>query len=218
MIIGFVGFIGSGKGTLGTILEERGFIKESFAKSVKDAISVIFGWRRDLLEGETEESRVFRETPDPIWSSQLGRTFTPRDALQLMGTESGRNVFHKDIWSYSLFNRIRDRILTNDFVITDVRFPNEIKMIKDHGGEVYHVQRGKLPSYFNKAKEMNNFYKFDVPVEYQTLVTPDWHPVHYSEWAWIGYPLINPKIIVNSGTGIDHLRETLYNMVDNLAE
>ena len=42
MIIGLVGFIGSGKGTVGDILEQKGFIKDSFAKPLKDACSVMF--------------------------------------------------------------------------------------------------------------------------------------------------------------------------------
>ena len=51
MIIGLVGFIGSGKGTIADLLVERhGFFKESFANSVKDACSLIFGWDRAMLE------------------------------------------------------------------------------------------------------------------------------------------------------------------------
>lgn len=73
MIVGLVGFIGSGKGTVADIMTtEHGFSKESFAGGVKDAASVIFGWDRKLLEGDTEESRAWRETPDEYWSEKLG--------------------------------------------------------------------------------------------------------------------------------------------------
>ena len=40
MIIGLLGFIGSGKGTAGEILAEKGFIQLSFADSLKESISV----------------------------------------------------------------------------------------------------------------------------------------------------------------------------------
>jgi len=87
MIIGFVGFIGSGKGTVADILTHKyGFNKESFANAVKDACAAIFLWDRKMLEGDTKESREWRETPDPWWSEKLGREFSPRLALQLMGT------------------------------------------------------------------------------------------------------------------------------------
>ena len=44
MILGLVGFAGSGKGTIGDLLvKNHGYKTESFAKSVKDAAAVIFG-------------------------------------------------------------------------------------------------------------------------------------------------------------------------------
>ena len=64
MIIGLVGFIGSGKGTVGDLLSQEGFIPDSFARPLKDACSSIFGWPRELLEGNTEFSRTWREQPD----------------------------------------------------------------------------------------------------------------------------------------------------------
>ena len=106
MIVGLVGFIGSGKGTVADLLvSNHGFIKESFANSVKDAVSAVFGWDRILLEGDTTESRVWREKPDQFWSKKLGKEFSPRLALQLMGTEAGRDVFHTDIWVHTVERR-----------------------------------------------------------------------------------------------------------------
>lgn len=174
MIIGLVGFIGSGKGTVGDILEQKGFIKDSFAKPLKDACSVMFGWPRELLEGDTEVSRKWREEPDNYWSEKFGRQFTPREALQLMGTEAGRNVFHKDIWVISLLNRAKGK----DVVVTDVRFKNEIQYIQDNGGIVIRVKRGEDPNwYYNLEKiqyenERTKFMRFE--------------NVHKSEWDWVG--------------------------------
>jgi hypothetical protein len=107
VIIGLVGFIGSGKGTVADLLVERhGYNKESFAGSVKDAVSTIFGWDRTLLEGDTIKSRAWREEPDAWWSKRMGKEFSPRLALQLMGTEAGRDIFHTDLWIYSVERRI----------------------------------------------------------------------------------------------------------------
>ena len=41
MLIGVVGFIGSGKGTVGDLLEQKGFVKDSFAKPLKDACAAL---------------------------------------------------------------------------------------------------------------------------------------------------------------------------------
>ena len=178
-IIGLVGFIGSGKGAAGDILCELGYEKESFAKGVKDAASAMFGWERLLLEGDTEESRIFREQPDPFWSSRMGRDFTPREALQKMGTEVGRDIFHPDFWIFQLENRIKDK--DKPIVITDVRFPNEIKWIHENGGSVIEIQRGVQP----------NWYKFLKATYPERDLNSRWgimndYDVHYSEWAWVG--------------------------------
>jgi hypothetical protein len=61
-IIGICGPIGSGKDTIADILiKERGYIKLSFASALKDAVSAIFGWDRNMLEGADSESRLWRE-------------------------------------------------------------------------------------------------------------------------------------------------------------
>jgi len=180
MIIGLVGFIGSGKGTVADILTRKhGFIKESFANAVKDAIAPIFGWERKLLEGDTPESREWRETPDPWWSEKIGKPFSPRYALQLMGTESGRNVFHTDVWVLSLLRRTDP---AKNYVLADVRFPNEIDMIRSHGGKVIRVKRGVEPEWYSTAEAYNVTTNWDGSMQRMKLY-PD---IHYSEWAWIG--------------------------------
>jgi len=104
MIIGLVGFIGSGKDTVASRFISYGCIKDSFAAPLKDACAAIFGWPRALLEGDTVESREFRETPDMFWARKLGiDNFTPRLALQLVGTDVLRNHFHQDIWLSSCY-------------------------------------------------------------------------------------------------------------------
>lgn len=180
MIIGLVGFIGSGKGTIADMLvRKHGFIKESFANAVKDACAPIFGWDRQMLEGDTPESRQWRETPDEFWSKAFGKPFSPRYALQLMGTEAGRNVFHRDVWVLSLIRRTDPN---KNYVLADVRFPNEIDMIREHGGKVIRVRRGAEPNWYDTAEAYNVTTDWDGSIQ-QMKAFPD---IHYSEWAWIG--------------------------------
>ena len=177
MIIGLVGFISSGKGTCADYLvREHGFLKESFANSVKDAVSVVFGWDRQLLEGDTDYSRGWRERADPWWSNRFGYEFTPRSALQLMGTEAGRDVFDENIWVYSMFRRMDH---SKNYVIADVRFPNEIQKIKEDGGMIIRVKKGPDPIWYLPAMDVNRKLDLNVMAE-------NFPQVHYSEWAWIG--------------------------------
>jgi len=175
MIIGLVGFIGSGKGTVGDIFESHGYIKDSFAKPLKDACSMMFGWPRELLEGDTEVSRKWREEPDNFWSEKFGHSFSPRLALQLMGTEAGRDVFHKDIWVMSLLNRAKGK----DVVVTDVRFKNEIEYIQKNGGRIVRVKRGDEPHWYKLAEDAASGFS-------SAIMGMRELDIHRSEWDWVG--------------------------------
>ena len=62
MIIGICGLIGSGKGSVADILvQEHNYIKLSFADKLKDGVASVFGWDRQMLEGDNAESRKWRE-------------------------------------------------------------------------------------------------------------------------------------------------------------
>lgn len=187
MIIGLVGFAGSGKGTVGDILvNDHDFTKLSFADAVKDATSAIFGWPRNLLEGDTDESRKFRETKDDFWSARLDRDFTPRLAMQLMGTEAGRNVFHTNLWVDVVERRIKYKQeweFEDNFVIPDVRFVNEIEAIRKWGGVIVRIARGSDPEWYDLAHAANSETFLHAPEAYDEMVKLG---IHISEWAWIG--------------------------------
>ena len=202
MIIGLVGFIGSGKGTVGDILESQGFSKDSFAKPLKDACSIMFGWPREMLEGDTEVSRKWREEPDSFWSEKFGYTFTPRLALQLMGTEAGRNVFHQDVWVISLLNRAKGK----DVVVTDVRFKNEINYIQQNGGVIVRVRRGEEPEWYKLAEDAAAGFS-------SAIMGMKDKGIHQSEWDWIGsefnYTIDNDGTVNELGNKVKELLQFL---------
>jgi hypothetical protein len=200
MIIGVVGFIGSGKGTVADILVNKyNFHKLSFADTVKDATAAIFGWPRNLLEGDTEESREWREAKDEWWSERFGYNISPRLALQMMGTEAGRDVFHPDLWIHSLERKME---MYPNVVIADVRFPNEIAFIQSKGGFVIRVKRGADPEWYETARRANLESNTDLMYDY---------PIHYSEWAWIGsvmdYQLDNSGSMSMLEAEMEHMRK-----------
>ena len=195
MIVGFVGFIGSGKDTAADYLVNfHGFRRDSFANTLKDAVANVFGWDRTLLEGRTSEARAWREEVDTWWAERLGMPhLTPRWVLQYWGTEVCRQGFHDDIWIASVENKMRKT--TDNIVISDVRFPNEIKAIHNAGGIVVRVHRGVMPHWYDVAIQANkgsesaqNFLKKE--------------GIHASETAWVGGKI--DYIIANDST-IDDL-------------
>lgn len=183
-IIGIVGFIGSGKDTVADYLVNfHGYKRESFANSLKDAVSQVFGWPRELLEGRTKESREWRETSDEWWSKRLKQDITPRYVLQYWGTEVVRKGFHDDMWVASLEHRLLNS--QNDIVITDCRFPNEIKAIRSAGGRVIRIKRGPEPAWFDDARSMNKGPSRNMSWALSKHNIEELG-VHASETAWVG--------------------------------
>ncbi len=173
MLIGIVGLIGSGKGTVADRIEQKhGFRKDSFAKSLKDAVSSMFNWDRELLEGKGHASREWREQPDKFWSEKFGKEVTPRWVLQYFGTEVMRGVMLDTIWIDSCLMRYDGK----PTVIADTRFQNELKLIQKSGGKLILVKRGELPT----KEEMQE------------------KGAHKSEWDWMGWNF--DYTIENDGT------------------
>lgn len=137
MLIGITGFVGVGKSTAASFFINKGFIPLSFATPLKDAVALLFGWDREMVEGSTEESRAWREQPDLFWSEKFGYSISPREVLQKFGTESMRNVFHSDFWIIKLFQNLDPN---KNYVVADVRFPNEGEAIRLAGGYILKIQ------------------------------------------------------------------------------
>lgn len=204
MIIGVCGFIGSGKDTVADYLVNfHGFRRESFASTLKDACSAVFGWDRTMLEGRTKAAREWREQVDPWWAERLNMpNLTPRWVLQYWGTEVCRRGFHDNIWIASLENKLRNS--TDNVVISDCRFPNEIESIRKAGGLIVWVQRGDLPNWYNLALNSNNG---DLASQNQLKVLG----IHASETAWVGTDF---DFVLDNNSSIDDL----YNQVKNLVQ
>ena len=209
MIIGVCGFIGSGKDTIADYLVNlHHFRRESFANTLKDAVSAVFGWDRTMLEGRTKQAREWREQVDTWWAERLGIPhLTPRWILQNWGTEVCRKNFHDDIWIASLENKLRAS--TDDIVISDCRFPNEIAAIKKAGGRVVRVVRGAEPEWYNAAVSRNRG-----PNGNSTWALSgrrlEQLGIHASETAWVGTRF--DAVLDNNGT-----LEDLYQQVKQLA-
>ena len=203
MIVGFVGLIGSGKDTAADLLvNDFGFKRDSFANTLKDAVSKIFHWDRDMLQGLSTESRAWREEVDDWWAERLGIPhLTPRWVLQFFGTDVCRDNFSNDIWVASLERKL---ITSKDnVVISDVRFPNEIHAIKDAGGYVIRLQRGPLPDWWDIA--------------HKDALAMDrlWPEIHASEWSWIS---MGEDFVVHNDGSIAELCMSLNKVIDSISE
>jgi hypothetical protein len=188
MIIVCSGFSGSGKDQVAKrLIDKHNFTKISFASVLKDVLSVLFSWNRDMLEGNTKESRDWRESIDEWWSEKLNiPNFTPRWAMQNIGTDLFRNHFNSNIWIFALEKKL-EGLKDKNIVITDCRFENEYNFLKNIKVVFFYIERCKPPSWFYDKKFPSD--------------------LHVSEYEWINY-IDNATKITNYGT-IDELNEKI---------
>jgi hypothetical protein len=211
MIIGVCGLIGAGKDTIADYLVNvHEYRRESFANSLKDAVAQVFGWDRTMIEGRTKAAREWREQVDTWWAERLNMPdLTPRYILQHWGTNVLRQHFHDDIWIASLENKIRNS--QDNIVISDCRFPNEIKAIKQSGGVVVRVQRGPEPDWMPHAiNHMNGPKTIGWSIGKNVLEASG---VHASEYSWAATDF--DQILDNNGS-MDQLYAQLNSLVQDL--
>ncbi|MDE2441594.1 MAG: hypothetical protein KGP14_11265 [Betaproteobacteria bacterium] len=136
-LIGLAGRAGCGKDTIANFLmETHGFVQIALADVLRDGLKAMLGitdeqmYRRDLKE----------QTID--W---IGRS--PRELMQTLGTEWGRNHVAPDIWLRVAARRIekyrtaKPCLHIAGIVVSDIRFENEADWLRDQGGKVWHIKR-----------------------------------------------------------------------------
>src|SRR6187551_34691 len=155
-------------------LEDQEFKKKELLaiwnRSVKEAREWLNLRDKDnwlWLNGSTDEQIIkYANERNFKW------TRTYREMMQEIGTEVMRNHFVDDIWVNALMGKYNTNILSIDkdgyehpiypnWIITDMRFPNEAKAIKEAGGLLIRIDG--LPRVSNHPSEisLDNYQEFD---------------------------------------------------------
>jgi hypothetical protein len=134
LIIGFGSKRLSGKDTaanfMSALMTSRGYQvrRDSFASTLKDVCRVVFGFSTEQMNDP--EQKIIE---DEFWG------FTPRWAMQRVGTEAFREQIQQDIWVKCLARRfLQDE---RSVVVSDLRFENEARAIQGLGGFVIRMDR-----------------------------------------------------------------------------
>jgi len=145
----------------------RKYENKKFAYPIKWIVSVLIGCDIRQLEDREFKNKELGEEWRQYFNddncdlvckeeSTFSSLLTPRKLLQLLGTEAGRQIIHPNIWVNALFadynplgfdykgsagKNIKGSWVYPKWIITDVRFPNEVEGIKDRGGIVIRINR-----------------------------------------------------------------------------
>ena len=139
VLIGLCGYAGVGKDTAAEVLlEELGFQRIAFADPIKGALLAL----DPLVPGEKdgEYHRLSEFSQDRDWS-EIKEYPEVRRLMQVMGTEVGRNLFDPEIWVRLAERKLESTLSVGDVVVTDVRFPNEARLIRGYGGLLVRIER-----------------------------------------------------------------------------
>lgn len=185
MLIGINGYSGSGKDTVGIIIqylkcinkgnlsieeviqdykdhewwleEQSGWEIKKFAGKLKDIAEHLTGIPLEKFEDqEFKKTNLSSEWDVPgkvtlsdgkIWMGDF-RPLTVREFLQNLGTNAMRNGLHDNVWVNALFADYKPIDYNDDeqphlpnWIVTDTRFPNEAKAIKEKGGIIIRIDR-----------------------------------------------------------------------------
>jgi len=154
MILGINGKIGSGKDTVGKIIQHLTSEWEDEEFQDTDMLDVRSNWEikkfagklkqiASILTGIPVENFEDQEFKKLDMSPEWGMTY--REFLQKLGTEAMREGLHTNVWVNALMadyitESFRSDKKTN-WIITDVRFPNEMEAIVEKGGITIRVVR-----------------------------------------------------------------------------
>jgi hypothetical protein len=174
MIIGINGYAGSGKDTVGTILQQ--IDKDShweikkWAGKLKQVAELLTG-----IPVEKFEDQEFKKTNlGKQWNDRINNPMSVRDFLQKLGTEGLRDGLHTNTWVNALMadykcvpaDRAPNGWDCNNWIITDTRFPNEAQAIKDAGGIIIRVTRPGIGPVNDHPSETGlNQWNFDYEIQ-----------------------------------------------------
>jgi len=162
-LIAIAGKARSGKDTVANrLITRHGFAGYSFAQPLKTGLQAIFGLSQEHVDGSLKEEIV-------DW---IGKS--PRQMLQTLGTEWGRNLIHPNIWvmvAQQHYLRLTSTRKFEGMVIPDVRFENEAKWVRDSGGLIIHISRSDAPEVAAHSSEDGiSIYSEDVILQNDSTV------------------------------------------------
>lgn len=162
-LVGFVGLKRSGKDTAAQALVDRGWTRMAFADPLKEMAMKLRGVWVEVPEGVHLDAAVpvmrgsagygggFAQYHDVVEAlgMEQAKDLVPdvRRLLQTLGTDCVRGTFGSEAWAELAEKKIHEALSRGESVVlTDVRFDEELDLVRRLGGITIGVWRGDLDS------------------------------------------------------------------------
>jgi len=153
MIISLSGHISSGKDTSGLYIQEKlinltnqSFIIMKFADALKQMVSIVL----DIPVRELENSNI-KNMYLPLWGK------TVREFMYEFATDCCRK-YNPDFWLNILRNKYDPQ--KSNWIITDMRFPNEYNWIQKENGWLIRIDRPNVPVIDHISETALDYFEF----------------------------------------------------------
>lgn len=174
------------------------FIKHyAFASTLKEISLGLFGLTKEQCYGTDAQKNTLtwlRWEDMPGYEGDNEGRMSAREFLQYFGTDVCRKM-HNDVWTDRTINDIsREEPLIA--VISDCRFPNEVKAVKQAGGKIIHLTRHPSKDVHSSETALEGFKDYDAIIDNENL------NVHESciklvetldGWGWLGNEIKPPE-------------------------
>lgn len=175
----------------GLDFEYSGWCVHKFAAKLKQIASILTGVPAEFFEDQKFKASEMPREWWPVEFNQIhnmdeSNPITWRDFLQKLGTEAVRNNVHRDAWVLATMAGYKPHVVLRDthyagesihagmlaerrdvwpnWIITDVRFENEARAVRNAGGILVRMHRHKEPSSTHSSETSLDNYPFDVVV------------------------------------------------------
>ena len=142
-LIGLAGPARVGKSTTAdTLCREDGYVELAFADPLKESLIALTGLDRKYFYDQKFKHAY-------VELIQM----SPRELMQIFGTEFVREKVRRDFWVARLRERILDAEYINKIVVSDIRFNDEAALIRELGGNVIILSRDSIDYDLDHASE-----------------------------------------------------------------
>jgi len=193
LLIGLSGYAGAGKDEVAKFFQELdpSIQNKKFSGKLKQVAAIMLGVDEEMFEDQEFKASslsndwfVWDKNPksggtdaEPTYfSDPQTRPMTVREFLQKLGTEAVRDNLHTDAWvnatfadyrpiDYEYIGQSNGQPVYPSWVISDCRFENECKAIRDRGGVIIRIDRpGVKPINAHPSETALDHYDFDYKI------------------------------------------------------